>query len=259
MILAGGKASRLGPISGQLSKALVSIGNRPQLVNLVDQMRAAGATRIIVVGSKDNSWQLDAVVKRAGLSGVSVTSQSVPRGPVHGIQAGFLGSVRQAGDDDMILAFADTVVQEELPPGEWVGFGNPPPAEAPRSYCWVDDDAFVDSVRWSGSEPVTIGLYRFGSVQRLKELVWHQLYTHDEASGELGMAGLLNEYFNPGSDRFFFSTWQDVGDLAALAAAKRSRFIHRAHHTLKLRGDGIITKSGASAAEIGFMDAVGSM
>jgi mannose-1-phosphate guanylyltransferase len=48
MVLAAGLGTRLKPLTDQRAKALVPVGDRPILGHVLDQLRAAGTTRIVV-------------------------------------------------------------------------------------------------------------------------------------------------------------------------------------------------------------------
>ena len=48
LILAGGKAERLGDAAGGRPKALVDVGRRPLIAHQVEQLAACGVTRVIV-------------------------------------------------------------------------------------------------------------------------------------------------------------------------------------------------------------------
>lgn len=260
IILAGGRGSRLGPMAAQISKALVPIGNRPQVINQIEQLRKAGAGQIIVVTSKDTDWQIKGVLKRAGVDARTVM-QYYPDGPVTALNTA-MQYVGAGEHQDIILMFSDTVLSQSLPQGEWYGLATPPKNEEPRSYCWYSEEhhKFVDSVP-PPNTPVTIGAYRFASAKALKVLIRHVTWDTDSrsANGEIGMAPLLTTAFPNGMESELFETWQDVGDLFALSNARQTRFISRAHHNLSLHDDGTITKGGVSSEELQFMNQIGEL
>jgi hypothetical protein len=260
IVLAGGRGSRLGPMAAQISKALVPIGNRPQIVNQIEHLRKAGAGEVIVVTSKDTDWQIKGVLERAGIEAKCVM-QYYADGPVPAI-ATAMQYVRSDEPQDVLLLFSDTVLDQSLPPGEWYAIARPPHHEAPRSYCWYSEEhgRFIDSIPPVGAD-VTIGAYRFGSGKALKlvvrEVTWKTEHRSD--NGEIGMAPFLSAMFPNGMEAVELDTWQDVGDLFALSNARRSKFTSRAHHGVILEDDGTITKTGASIEEIQFMAQIGEL
>jgi hypothetical protein len=251
IILAGGRGTRLGPLAAQISKALVSVGNRPQVVNQIFQLVEAGAEHVVVVTSPDTDTQVADVISRAGLDYLANTVvQHVANGPVDALLTGLSAS----RSTESLVLFSDTAITEPLPrEGDWVGVATE--YDDTRSWCYQDDvtGQYIDGVT-TNQEPATIGAYRFSETQRAIEMA-------REALGglvygmEVGMAPFLTGYIP--MQRKFFTTWTDVGDIFSLAASRRRRFISRPKHSLHLDGMGVLTKYGVGTDELDFMDNLG--
>lgn len=254
IIQIGGKATRLGPLAAQISKGLVSIGNRPQVVNQILDLRAAGCRQIVVVTSESTYNQTADLIKRAGLDGkAKVIADPHQLGPVMGIAFAFENSIINMNASTYVL-FGDTVLSQPLPKeGDWVGISAT--YDDTRSWCYASDDGmFYDGIP-EDNEPVTIGVYRFDDTRSAYKTAVMAAYRSVEP---VGMSGFLSTYPHPLAYEEFES-WQDVGDLMALAAARRTRFISRAHHVLNLHDDGTITKHGATEEEVQFMQMIGEL
>ena len=240
IILAGGRGSRLGPLAAQISKALVSIGQRPHLAHQVELLKSNGCTRIVVVTSPDTDVQVRNMISRSGLDATTVV-QLQPRGPVDAIRTGLeVADIKQPS----VVLMADTYIDQELPNGSWIAVGDAPYT---RSFCFWTGDSFVDGTASPGRD-VTIGAYRFENsmiAYGLAAGIVRQA-THETGPVEVGMAPFLDAWFkNEGALVIPMESWQDLGDVKALARARQSKFIARDHHTLDLSKFGTITKTGS--------------
>jgi GTP:adenosylcobinamide-phosphate guanylyltransferase len=255
IILAGGRGSRLGPLAAQISKALVSVGQRPQIVNQIEYLRQNGCGQIVVVVSPDTQRQVEGVLKRAGIS-ADIAVQQSPTGPVPAIREG-LKAVKDKSDSVTVI-FSDTVVTEEITLADnitWVGTGI---GTNMRSWCWFDGMRWVDSIPDQKTATVFIGLAHFSTYVQLSDAVTEAVKVHHAARmhdglviAEIGMATLLNRVGAPAPA--MFPSWQDIGDIESLIEARRVRFISREAHELELTDYGTIFKRGASAGQVEFM------
>jgi|GEM_PF-5750211 len=257
VILAGGRGSRLGPLAAQISKALVSIGQRPHIIHQIELLRRNGVEQIVVVTSPDTDRQVQRVLERAGQTDVTTTIQARPLGPVDAIASG-LEEVRDRKADLLVL-MADTYLPLSTNlriTGTWAGVA---PAPARRSFCMWDSDAFTDRTADVGEE-VTIGAYRFQGPSYVwgtaRDVVWDanpdvNLDVNPEFGIEVGMALFLTAMEPVALE---IDGWMDIGDMASLARARRTRFIARAEHGLTLSNEGTLSKEGVSLRQIGRME-----
>lgn len=243
IILAGGKASRLGPLSTQISKALVSIGQRPHVFHQIELMRAANCVRIIVVANPATHIQVQTALERAGHYDIKVVPQNVSRGPVDAILVGLHALGPERHKHDTYVLMSDTFIEEKLDrhSGTWIGEALTPVGS--RSFCVREDDGTYVDKQVRVADSVTIGAYHFAdTIELLSEASTVMTRANLNDEHEVGMGPLLSCF--PTARTIAFPTWLDIGDVHALAIARRTRFIARSEHTLSLDDAGIITKRG---------------
>jgi hypothetical protein len=259
IILAGGKSTRLGPLAAQISKALVTVDNRPQVVNQIMQLREAGCTNIIVVVSRSTYDQTNALLQRCGMN-VTVVADGFEQGPVRGIMVG-LETQQVDHNCPTYVMFSDAVIDEPLYDNDssWIGVTGD--YDANRSWCYIGGDGvYRDGVPQS-FDYVTIGVYHFADTRVLHNVAAGVMYELREKAQYLPiqMAPLLNLYttMEYSTRTRLFTTWRDVGDIFSLAAARHRKFNGRAKHALMLDKHGVLHKTGVSDAEIDFYDHLG--
>lgn len=256
VILAGGLGSRLGPITAQRSKALVTIGQRPHLVHQLLLLRDAGVVETVVVVSPDTKRQVMDVVQRAGFAHgeVKFVVQVQAFGPANALLLGLETLTELPDVTGTFMLMSDSFVDEPLledeiyGQGDWVGVA---PAPTTRSFCYLaQDDIYVDGVV-EASELVTVGVNYFASrTDALRCAATVANYMRAREFGEIPMSEFFNAYTDlrgPVVQRVMKS-WLDVGDVNALAHAHRSRFISRSHHKLELNASGVLTKTSEGEA-----------
>jgi dTDP-glucose pyrophosphorylase len=253
IILAGGKATRLGPLAAQLNKSLVTVGNKPMLVRQVQQLLSGGCDRVNVVVSPGAVEQVTSVIERSGLPNVLVSVQSNARGPGDAVFAGVAARLYSPHPDEEVLVMtADTLLDFDLArlnADHVVTTGAP----STRPWCYFEDM----SMRWrdgvvAEDDPreVAVGVYKFASAGRLLSAA---ALAEPGYHGEIQLSDVLNLYGGTQPYHVKRERWQDVGDIPALARANREHFIARDFHSLKMIAPGIIFKSGVSEAEQDFM------
>lgn len=262
IILAGGLGSRLGPITAQRSKALVTIGQRPHLVHQLLLLRQAGVDEIVIVVSPDTQRQVTDAVGRAGLMDGSVRAvvQSESLGPANALLIGLEALSSRVDSPGVYMLMSDSFIDEPLATAEmlleqlgiftrhdWVGIA---PAPTSRSFCYGIDDVYVDGYVEAGTL-VTVGVNYFASRDDARVAAYEVAnFARARDFGEISMSEFFNAYTDlrgPIGYRHL-ETWLDVGDVNALARAHRTRFISRAHHKLVLDEAGILTKFGEGEA-----------
>lgn len=247
MILAGGKATRLGPLAAQLNKSLVSVGSKPQLVRLAQQLDACDTRRALVVTGSGAQEQVDSVISRAGLRNVTTVVQPTPRGPVDAIHYGLSAGEVEGG---IIVLMSDTIIET----GDIAGvhgtrvFVAPAPVE--RSFCtWNPNESLWEDRHARLGELVAVGAFAFASAKALRAAVAGVLA--DATASEHGMASLLNAMGISAADLVLTSSWRDIGDVESLARANRERFISRSFNDIILNENGTITKVGSGVGSEG--------
>lgn len=240
LILAGGRGSRMGPLAAQISKALVSIGQRPHLIHQIDLMRQNDITDITVVVSPDTIMQVKNCVMRCGMdSDVTFIVQPEPQGPVAALALGLQNVAMRS----VVLMMADTYVEEipQVDGKNWVGVA---PAPFARSFCYLsaEKEIYIDGPVTAETD-VTVGIYEFNA-QEAYVTACDALYRGRGRSGpEVPMSAFLNLYDAP-AQNVDIPSWMDIGEVEALAAARKNKFIVRDHHALSFNDSAVVQKLG---------------
>lgn len=111
LVLAGGKGSRLRPLTATGAKQLVPVANKPVLFYALEQMVSAGITEIgIVIG--DTGPQVMAAVGDGSAFGAKVTylQQDAPRGLAHGV----IIARDYLGDSPFCMYLADNFLEQGI-------------------------------------------------------------------------------------------------------------------------------------------------
>lgn len=248
VILAGGLGSRLGPITAQRSKALVTIGQRPHLVHQLLLLRDAGVDETVIVVSPDTQRQVSDVVTRAGLE-AGLVVQSEPLGPANALLVGLSQLANRVDSYGVFMLMSDSFLDEPLAlegvlgVSDWVGVA---PAPKHRSFCYEQDGIYLDGTV-EQDRHVTVGVNYFASRSDAYTAAF-QVANSQRAQrfGEIPMSEFFNAYSDIRGEltHRVLETWLDIGDVDALAHAHRTRFIARSHHKLSLDSSGVLTKFG---------------
>ena len=253
VILAGGLGSRLGPVTAQRSKALVTIGQRPHLIHQLLLLRDAGVNTVSVVVSPDTVRQVTDVVHRSGIDRELAIVYPVQRQPLGPANALLVGLEVLPGNGGVFMLMSDSFVDESLElqgilgVDDWVGIA---PAPTSRSFCYGVDDVYVDG-HVSAGTLVTVGVNYFASRDDAHNCAALVASAERCAKfGEIPMSQFFNAYTDLRGPMAYrhLDTWLDIGDVTALARAHRTRFISRSHHKLDLHESGVIRKYGEGEA-----------
>ncbi len=220
MVLAAGLGTRLRPLSDVCAKPLVPVGDRPALAHVIERLRAAGATRIVVNAHHRVSDLRAFVAAQPG--GVALSEEH----ELLGTAGGLAGARPLLGQGDVLVWNADILAN-------------------------VDARALIEAHRREASEATlvvqplpmgagSVGLDASGRVVRLRQ----ERFGEEARGGEflgihvLGAAlrpllpargGLIEDVYVPAlargaSIRAMMHTgrWHDVGSIGAYLEANRA-------------------------------------
>lgn len=175
LILAGGRGSRLRPLTHTGPKQLLPVANRPILFYVLDSLVNAGITDVVVVLSPETGSDICAAVEGAAEWAATITFvvQPEPRGLADAVRV-----ARPAlGDEDFCMFLGDNLVGEDLRPHLAAFEADPGLAASlflkevddPRQFgvAEVDDDGrllrLVEKPLIPASNLALVGIYLFRS------------------------------------------------------------------------------------------------
>jgi len=266
MILAGGEATRLGPLAAQMNKALVSIKQRPVLAHHVQRAKDANVDQLTIVCDETSRRQLERTLQLMGCPiPWRIVIQPVALGPVDAMMRGMSGLDHgsSSNDDTVIITAADTFIDPthtfEPIEGErrdrWLGAMKTD--DVSRSWCYWDGEHWTDGQPTDGPNHVFTGVLA-ASTQRLRRAIGSVIHKH---GNRVLLAPLLNHLDDDGTGMWMeqMTGWHDTGDVAALAVARRATFTSRATHRVLLDDRGVITKTGVADDELEAAEAMSKL
>jgi NDP-sugar pyrophosphorylase family protein len=199
VILAGGRAERLGDAANGRPKALVEVGGRPLAAYQVEQLHAAGVGRVLVSCAAGQEGTFE-----AALGGIGPEIVAVPEEPPLGRGGGIrLAAAARREDGDLFALNGDELVDVDL--SDLLALHRARgaaatitvvPLRSPFGVVDLDDDlvtGFREAPRldhW-----VSCGIYVLGeeALARLPERGDHEMTTFPELAAEGRLRALRHE------------------------------------------------------------------
>jgi NDP-sugar pyrophosphorylase family protein len=202
IILAGGKAERLGAAAAGKPKALVPVGGRPLAAYQVEALAGAGVERVLVSCAAGQGDLFRAELGGLGPEIVPVEEpEALGRGGGLRLAAGKRSEEGPVfglnGDELLDLDFAALLARHEGAGAD--GTIAVVPLESPFGVVELGEDDFVESFREAPVLPhwVSCGIYVLGprALERLPERGDHERTTFPELAAEGRLAGFRHEGF----------------------------------------------------------------
>jgi len=218
LVLAGGKGTRLLPLTYTGAKQLVPIANKPILFYAIEELVACGITELGIVVGETKEQIVEAVGDGSRLGGrVTYIDQPVPEGIAHGVKI----SRAFLGDSPFVLFLGDNFIKEGI--ARYVerfrsGCHNSlvllSPVNAPENFGIAELDGsklvrVVEKPKQPPSNLAVIGIYFFDSN------VWSAIERiRPSARGELEITDTIQRLIDDGLDvqaEAIDGRWIDTG------------------------------------------------
>jgi NDP-sugar pyrophosphorylase family protein len=200
VILAGGRAERLGEAGGGRPKALVELGGRPLAAYQVEQLGRAGVDRVLVscAGGQEGLFE-------AALGGIGPEVVAVPEPEPLGRGGGIRFAAQQRREaGDLFALNGDELVDVDLSrllehhrEGDAAATITVVPLQSPFGIVELDDDDHVTGFREAPrlDEWVSCGVYVLGeeALERFPERGDHESSTFPELAAEGRLRALRHE------------------------------------------------------------------
>lgn len=246
VILMGGKATRLSPLSYSLPKGLLSIGQKPAIFNMITNYVKKGLEEIIFVVSPNNEDIIKNFVKKS-FENLKITTvvQNNPQGPLEAFQL-----CKDYINKETILLLGDTLCETELDYSyDWLGYMNINDNSHSR-WCLIKTDLdeniqeIIDKPNYTPeTNKVLIGLYNFTNVQLLKEALSQ---SYERIRNEYQLSSLINYYCQFSTIKgLHIKSWQDTGTLKDYNDTLRDNISGRSFNKFSIDEYGVITKNSS--------------
>jgi len=200
VILAGGKAERLGEAAGGRPKALVELGGRPLVAYQVEQLARAGVERVLVscAAGQEGSFE-------AALGGMAPEVVAVPEPEPLGRGGGIRFAAQQRRDPgDLFALNGDELVDVDLSrllehhrEGDAAATITVVPLQSPFGVVELDADDHVTGFREAPrlDQWVSCGVYVLGedALERFPQRGDHESTTFPELAAEGRLRALRHE------------------------------------------------------------------
>lgn len=227
IILAGGRATRLRPLTWVISKQLLPVYNRPMIYYPIETLVRAGIKDILIIVSPENSGQFLNLLGSGEEFGVNL-SYAVQKEP-RGLAEAFIIGKDFIGDDSVTMALGDNIIDydfsdhiKSFKSGGQIYVKKLNTVEEAKRFgvVEIDENNNVLSIEEKPKEPkstcVSVGLYTYdNSVVKIAQGL------QPSARGEIeinGKGSINNTYLERGELKaiVFDGYWQDAGTFDSL-------------------------------------------
>ncbi len=243
VILAGGRGTRLDPLTRVTNKHLLPVYDKPVIYYAVEALAAAGVDRIMIVTSPHH---LDDFVQLLGSGQYFVSKKTGKQiqivygiqNEANGIAFGLYIARDYVGDDDCILYLGDNIIEDDLAPhiksfkGGATVFLKKVPDPSRFGIAEVDASGTVRSIVEKPKQPksdlAVVGVYIYDNTV-FKKMIGQPV----SKRGEKEITWVNNQYLKEKNLRAveLKKEWFDIGTIESLLTA--GNYMHKKHHGRK--------------------------
>lgn len=224
IVLAGGRATRLRPLTKITSKQLLPVYNKPMIFYPIETLVRAGIKDILIIIAPDYAGQFLNLLGSGRDFGAkfSYEIQEEPRG----LAEAFIIGANFIGDDNVTMILGDNIFDHDFTRdvatfkrGGRV-FAKRVPDPARFGVVTFDENRQVVSIEEKPQKPqsdfAVVGLYVYD-----RSVIDHAKQLKPSARGEIEITDLNNHYLRAGQldVRIIEGVWEDAGTFASLLRA----------------------------------------
>lgn len=246
VILMGGKATRLAPLSYSLPKGLLSINNKPAIYNMLLDYVKKGLKDITFVVSPGNESVVKSFLNKSfGMLNINYVVQDNPQGPLHAFQL-----CKDYINKPTLLLLGDTLCETNLDYSyDWLGYMNITDNSHNR-WCLIKTNTkneiteVIDKPDYTPeTNKVLIGLYNFTDPNLLKEALSK---SYEKKRGELQLSSMIEYYAERKVMKgLIINSWVDTGTLQDYNNAYSKSLNGRCFNSFHLDELGVMTKTSS--------------
>lgn len=246
VILMGGKATRLAPLSYSLPKGLLSIDNKPSIFSMIINYVKKGLKDITIVTSPGNDSVVKSFFNKSfGMLNINYVVQENPQGPLHAFQL-----CEKYITKPTLLLLGDTLCETNLDYSyDWLGYMNITDHSHSR-WCLIKTDSkeevqeLIDKPDYTPeTNKVLIGLYNFRDPQLLKQALSQN---YQKIRGELQLSSMINFYISKRKMKgILIRSWMDTGTLQDYNETLKKNLTGRHFNRFQIDELGTLTKTSS--------------
>ena len=261
VVLMGGKATRLAPLSYSMPKGLLNINQKPAIYNMIIDYVKKGLRDIVFVVSPGNESIVKSFLEKTfGNLKIRYIVQDNPQGPLHAFQL-----CKDYITKPTLLLLGDTICETNLDYSyDWLGYMTISDNSHSR-WCLIKTDSkekvqeVIDKPEYTPeTNKVLIGLYNFRDSELLKEALERK---YEKVRGELQLSSMI-EYYNKHKTMkgVKIESWCDTGTLKDYNNAVQRNISGRSFNRFVLDDFGVLTKTSKYSklkSEVAWLEKIG--
>lgn len=260
VILMGGQATRLAPLSYILPKGLLTVNQKPAIYNMISTYIKRGLNDITFVVSPSNEKIIkDFITKSFSEINIRFVVQKEAKGPLQAFQI-----CKDYITKPTLLLLGDTLCETDLDYSyDWLGYKTINDNSHSR-WCLIktnNEEDIIEIIDKPDYTPETnkvlIGLYNFRNPEVLKQCLNKE---YELCRGEYQLSSMISEYSKQCNMKgLIIKGWYDTGTLKDYNNTLAKNIAGRSFNVFNLNEFGILTKSstyGKLKTEINWLESI---